>query len=398
MKWHSYLNTASQVLGAYRGELPFHHFIRQFFKQDKKYGSRDRRMISQLCYGYLRLGGALKEEPLEDRILAGYFLTVTHRDELLQTFRPQWFSWWEGHPAATLTERMALLQQTYSAFQVEDIFPLEEKLGAISDRNQFFKAHLVQPDVYLRIRPGHKKTVLLKLENAGIAFRLIAPATIAVGATAPLDQVLELNREAVIQDASSQMVGELMEEMKTLLPEKGLKVWDCCAASGGKSILVKDVVGKMELTVSDVRESVLHNLRSRMKEAGIGGYKALVADLANPSTFIPLEKQSFDLIIADVPCSGSGTWARTPELLATFQEADLGKYTTLQEKIVSRVLPYLKKGGTLLYITCSVFREENDDRVTFLQQEKGLKLVKATYLEGYAQKADTLYAAFFTAL
>lgn len=258
--------------------------------------------------------------------------------------------------------------------------------------------HLVRPDVYLRIRPGHKKTVLLKLENAGIAFRLIAPATIAVGATAPLDQVLELNREAVIQDASSQMVGELMEEMKTLLPEKGLKVWDCCAASGGKSILVKDVVGKMELTVSDVRESVLHNLRSRMKEAGIGGYKALVADLANPSTFIPLEKQSFDLIIADVPCSGSGTWARTPEQLATFQEADLGKYTTLQEKIVSRVLPYLKKRGTLLYITCSVFREENEDRVTFLQQEKGLKLVKATYLEGYAQKADTLYAAFFTAL
>ena len=72
-------------------------------------------------------------------------------------------------------------------------------------------------------------------------------------------------------------------------------------------------------------------------------------------------------------------------------------HNALQEKIVSRVLPFLKKGGTLLYITCSVFREENEDRVTWLQQEKGLNLVKATYLEGYAQKADTLYAAFFTA-
>ncbi|MGV3767688.1 MAG: methyltransferase domain-containing protein [Chitinophagaceae bacterium] len=397
MKWHSYLNTASQVLGSYRGEMPFHHFIRQFFKQDKKYGSRDRRVISQLCYGYLRLGGALNDAAMEERILAGYFLTVTHRDELLQTFRPEWFAWWEGHPAATLSERMAQVKEAYPGFDVQDIFPLKEKTGALSNATLFFKAHLVQPDVYLRIRPGHKKTVLLKLEKAGIAFRLIAPATIAVAATAPLDQVLELNREAVIQDASSQLVGALMEEMKTLLPEKGLKVWDCCAASGGKSILIKDVVGKMELTVSDVRESVLHNLRSRMKEAGIGGYRALVADLANSAAFIPLEKNSFDLIIADVPCSGSGTWSRTPEQLSFFKEEDIVKYTALQEKIVSRVLPYLKKGGTLLYITCSVFREENEDRVAFLQQEKGLKCVKATYLEGYAQKADTLYAAFFTA-
>src|SRR5690606_27157702 len=114
-----------------------------------------------------------------------------------------------------------------------------------------------------------------------------------------------------------------------------LSVWDCCAASGGKSILAKDILKNIQLTVSDIRKSILINLEKRFASAGIKAYTAKVADLTDPSfshsPLAPSERFSragthhsaFDLIICDAPCSGSGTWARTPEQLYNWTEARL---------------------------------------------------------------------------
>ena len=97
----------------------------------------------------------------------------------------------------------------------------------------------------------------------------------------------------------------------------------------------------------------------------------------------------------DAPCSGSGTWGRTPEQLYFFNEAQIISYAKLQANILQNVIPALKKGGHLLYITCSVFQAENEAIVKLIQEEQGLTLIKAELLKGYEEKGDTMFAALF---
>ena len=136
---------------------------------------------------------------------------------------------------------------------------------------------------------------------------------------------------------------------------------------------------------------MLANLRSRFKQAGISGYKAFVADLTRSG--IDADPAGYDLVICDAPCSGSGTWARTPEQLYYWQEDRLDQYTVLQKKITTAVVPFIKPGGYLLYITCSVFKNENEDMVNSIQQQFNLELLQMKIIRGYDIKADNMFAA-----
>jgi 16S rRNA (cytosine967-C5)-methyltransferase len=171
-----------------------------------------------------------------------------------------------------------------------------------------------------------------------------------------------------------------------------LRVWDACAASGGKSILAFDIFKKIDLTVSDVRQSILFNLEKRFATAGIKNYHSFLSDLSSSAH---LRNAAFDLIITDVPCSGSGTWSRTPEQLYYFEPHQIDRYSALQKKIVDNAIPYLKPGGFLLYCTCSVFKKENEEVVEYIQQQHSLQLIQSALMTGYTMKADTLFGAVF---
>jgi 16S rRNA (cytosine967-C5)-methyltransferase len=169
-----------------------------------------------------------------------------------------------------------------------------------------------------------------------------------------------------------------------------------CAASGGKSIMAHDLKPSIELTVSDVRPSILHNLQSRFLAAGIKNYASFSTDLRNYNKVgSEIGDKKYDLIICDAPCTGSGTWSRTPEELFFFNEDEIARFGELQQTIVGNVIPHLKQGGQLLYITCSVFVKENEEVVFFIQEKFHLKLVKMELLKGYSIQADTMFAALF---
>jgi 16S rRNA (cytosine967-C5)-methyltransferase len=90
MRYYSYLNTAVGILDQYKGDQPFASFIKNYFSQEKKHGSRDRKLISHLCYCYFRLGHAFPNTSTEEKILAGLFLCSREPNEILKQLKAAW--------------------------------------------------------------------------------------------------------------------------------------------------------------------------------------------------------------------------------------------------------------------------------------------------------------------
>lgn len=380
-RFFSYLNSAKEILAAYNGGETFSSFSKRYFTQHKKFGSKDRRQISHLCYCYFRLGKSASSLPVEEKILMGLFLCSEESNEILDGLRPEW----NEKVSLSMGEKCSMLDTRYS---VLSIFPWKDELSKEINHENLCKSFLIQPDFFIRIRPHHAKQVLLKLDKAGVEYEFISPFTVRLPNSFKTDQFFNINKEIVIQDYNSQQI----EHFLPLDHGKPIRVWDCCAASGGKSIMAYDVNPAIELTVSDIREVILINLEKRFLEAGIKKYKSIVTDLSSHSPFT-VHDSLYDLIICDAPCSGSGTWSRTPEQLCYFEMNKIDYYTSLQKKIVSNVVPQLKKGGDLLYITCSVFKKENEEVVKYIKKEFGLKVNRMEVLNGYDKKADNLFAA-----
>lgn len=383
-RYYSYLNTATAIIKSYNGTEPLSVHLKKFFSTNKKYGSKDRKQISHLCYCSFRTGKLFDAFSAEDKIIASLFLCSDAPNALLENLKPEW----NERTVLSVEEKCAVLNVHCSN---QNLFPLADELSGDVEVDVFSKSLLVQPDLFLRIRPGFREIVIAKLNNTGLKFTVTGEACIRLPNNTKIDDVIELDKEGVIQDFSSQRVGEFLENYHSKTENNPPKVWDCCAASGGKSILSKDILGEIDLTVSDVRESILLNLKKRFAEAGIKNYQSFIADLSVSDFKLP--PAHYNLIIADVPCSGSGTWSRTPEQLYFFHKESIQQYSGLQKKIISNVVKKLKPGGYLLYITCSVFKNENEAVVEFIEHQLGLSVIKKELLVGYNKKADTLFAA-----
>jgi 16S rRNA (cytosine967-C5)-methyltransferase len=413
MKYHSHLNTAVSIIQQYDGREPLHHFLKNYFGQHKKYGSKDRKRISHLCYVFYRVASmvlkyqekVIEKEEIEYSILCGLFLCSEEPDELLQALKPSL----NADISLPVNEKIRVLNldRDFSRpVEIKYLFPYTNQLSNGIDETLFALSHVKQPDLFLRIRPGYSEAVVKKLQNKKTDYEFIAPHTIRLPNGYRVDDFLDIDREIVIQDMSSQRVGEFLQfydhKNHSQRSPYHFSVWDCCAASGGKSIMAKDILGDLELTVSDIRESILVNLKKRFAIAGINNYKSFAADLSttSPSTLNQGKRQigKHDLILADLPCTGSGTWGRTPEQLYFFQRSSIDKYSQLQKRIIGNIIPHLKQTGKLLYVTCSVFRNENEDIIQFIQENFPLKLEKMKVLKGYELNADTMFAALLSRL
>ncbi len=363
-------------------------------------GSRDRKLLSNMVYGFYRLGHAIRNLPVEERILTGLFLGTDVPCELLQYFRPDW----NENVTRSPEEKISIYRRSSLDFALPDIFPWKEELSEDVDHPAFCLSFLQQPDLFLRIRPGNQERVLGKLKELQMDFAFLPPFTVRLPNGSRAEEWFAVNKEIVIQDYSSQRTAPFLQIPSS---HRSVAVWDACAASGGKSLLAydlnpsSDLNSSIDLTVSDIRESILRNLRERFQEAGIKKYYSFVTDLSVLSGILktPTIRESssaiYDLVIADVPCSGSGTWGRTPEELYFFDKKKIGEYRELQRRIVSNLIPAVRPGGYFVYITCSVFREENEAQVDFILEHSGLKLEKMELLKGYDRRADTLFVARF---
>ncbi len=384
-KFRRYGFFAEGIISTYQGKEPFNQYLRKYFSSNKKHGSKDRKQIASLCYSYFRVCTGIQHEiPFRKKLAIGNFLCESQSD--LSQERNDGSH--EGPP--TISEKSDLLQHVFDS---RKIFPFNKELSGKINVEKFNLSFLKQPDFFLRIRPGKESTVLKKLHDAKIPFRKIDERCLVFPSNAKVSDIISLDKEAVVQDYNSQRVGGFFPGnfKKEVLP---VDVWDCCAGSGGKSILLLDTLSNIQLTVTDKRPGIIKILQSRFANAGIKKFKTSVLDLSSGAS-LPIEN-SFKIIIADLPCSGSGTWARTPESLSFFRQSEIQEYASLQRKIIQSTLPQLTPGGVLLYITCSVFAQENEDNIEWILKNSDLKLSRKKYLEGYEMKADTLFVAALT--
>jgi 16S rRNA (cytosine967-C5)-methyltransferase len=281
-------------------------------------------------------------------------------------------------------EKIALLEKEHT-FALSDVFPYGMHLSEGIDTEAFLQSFFIQPDLFIRIHPGREAALKAKLEVVGVVFEEITEQTLALPNGTKLDQHLEASWYEV-QDYSSQQTADYFK------PKQWEYWWDACAASGGKSILLHQQEPSIKLLVSDVRESVLSNLEERFAANQIRNYQKKVLDLTqNPDPV--LHHYEFDGIILDAPCTGSGTWGRTPEMISQFSEGRIAGFQQLQQNIARNVVKYLKPGKTFIYITCSVFKEENEEMVRFLQEELKLELEQLEVLKGYTRKSDSMFIA-----
>lgn len=196
-------------------------------------------------------------------------------------------------------------------------------------------------------------TLLAKLSDAGLCCRKHPhiPDCILLDSGAVQRLPEFQNGEFYVQDAAGKMA------VMAAQPRKGWKVLDVCAAPGGKSFAAAICSGGADIVACDLHETKLRRIEAGANRLGLGGVTLRAQDARE---FVPAFEGRFDLVIADVPCSGLGVIRKKPDIRYK-DPAQFDALPEIQTKILRNVSRYVKPDGTLLYSTCTIRPEENSE-------------------------------------
>jgi 16S rRNA (cytosine967-C5)-methyltransferase len=171
-----------------------------------------------------------------------------------------------------------------------------------------------------------------------------------------------------VQDESAQVCAHLLS------PGPGERILDLCAGLGGKSTHIAQLAGNRKLVVAlDISHNRLIRLSDSSSRLGIGCIRPVVADARDRLS--SLFRCLFDKILIDGPCSGLGTLSRHPDGKWTKTEDHINRLAQLQKSLLNQAVPLLRKGGKMLYVTCTISRQENENVVSdFLAKNRGIAL------------------------
>jgi 16S rRNA (cytosine967-C5)-methyltransferase len=362
---------AAQVLAAIvEGPTPADRQMDRHFRANPRLGARDRGAIAEVVYACLRRFG-LPRHLVGAAGPAGAWLAVHLLREGLSARALEQLRYRGGEAltAPGLAARLRALDQATLPRHVRLDLPdwllarLDAQLGA--DDAEALAAALQRPaPLDLRINPlrSDRETVRARLADEGQALEPTpySPLGLRRADRAPLFQTAAF-RDGLfeVQDEGSQLLGLLVEARRRET------VVDYCAGAGGKALqLAAQMANTGAVYALDVAAHRLERIRPRLRRAGVDNVQPIAITGADDPRVGRLRGKA-DRVLVDAPCSGTGTLRRNPDI--KWRPLDLDALTAGQRAILEAAAALVRPGGRLVYATCSLLREENEDVVeTFL--------------------------------
>ncbi|MGA7594241.1 MAG: RsmB/NOP family class I SAM-dependent RNA methyltransferase [Gallionella sp.] len=402
------------VIQALRAILPLAHpadtTLRYFFKE-QRLGSNERELVAETVFGVLRhrllLEQACEGNTTPRRMALAYLLryggyNLRELEPVLKHGEKEWLATVKG------------VKPDQLPLSIQAEFPewlVEKMRTSYSDEEILAIGKSMQQGAPLDIRVNtllaKREEVMQHLQDKNIA--AIATPWSPIGIR--LSEKIPINRDALftegkieVQDEGSQLLGFL------LAPRRNDMVVDFCAGAGGKTLMLSAMMNSQgRLYAMDVSEKRLANLKPRLKRSGASNIQPMLIAHENDLKVKRLAGK-IDRVLVDAPCSGLGTLRRNPDLKFRQSPGSIEELARKQAAILASASRLLKKGGRLVYATCSILPEENQQIVqAFLashpefvlrpasealrQQKISLDAIDYLELRPHIHKTDGFFAA-----
>ncbi|WP_299002765.1 methyltransferase domain-containing protein [uncultured Shewanella sp.] len=396
-------------------ESPADRVLARYFRDNKKHGSKDRKVIRETLFALFRWWGWIKKIQIQENDALNWYVQLSlvglFEKHSWHNIIESWLQFAKLSPVnvslflpyldteqSFTNERLktdhidlhshqakqALLKQLTSLdFPLLDLVPdWARNMGIFTKENEtlLIEAFSSRPPIWGRAQNISTQKALELLQRADIEAKADSPFTDSIHLG---HKNINLNGLALykqgqleIQDLASQVIGHICA------PKPNEHWWDACSGAGGKSLQLRSIMLQQDpqssgkIIASDIRHKALEELNKRAKRAKYKGIKTQ----AWINNELPVKANSFDGVLVDAPCSCIGTWRRNPDLRWISQSAAVTQKALLQTDILNRSAKAVKVGGKLIYATCSLSSIENEDVVkAFLQTNPEYSLDTLTH-------------------
>lgn len=356
----------------FKDKIPADNIINAYVRERKYIGSKDRRFITETVWKIIRnrrklVFDAGLDEPrrvlltyLQDEdfdLLCGgeYGLAPLSKEEKEWLKRRNE----EGYPAAVEAECPDWLFD-----KVKDIHLL--------------KALNEPASADLRLNKGSRARVIEQLQGEGLYFvpTPYSPIGIRSAERVNLNNCVAYKEGVIeVQDEASQLAAILAD----VRPEH--KIIDYCCGAGGKSLTMAFLMNRQgKIQIHDINRSRLEAVKER----------AVRLDVKNLEIIEEVGDRDYDRFVVDAPCSGTGTWRRSPDAKYRLTPETLKELNKTQAELLEKAFNHIRRGGRVVYITCSILRDENEDIIeAFLSRHVDAAPVNLRHL--WEDKLDGRY-------
>jgi len=383
------LQAAIEILSAIeKSARPADSVVASYVRERRYIGAKDRRAIADRVWRVLRCQARLDwwiarfgaEQGSRARVLAD--LTLQGEIVTPDLFRGAHSAWAPEPDEVRMMERLRDANSLFHHEMPSDVrgeYPawivprlttlygehLADEMGAMRDEAPL--------DLRVNRLKATREQAIAALAAEGVAAvpTPLSPLGLRLAGRVALVQ-LQAWRDGLVevQDEGSQLVALLVGA------KPGMAVIDYCAGAGGKTLaLAAEMANKGRLVASDVAEWRVDRAGDRLRRAGVHNVTRRVIS-GESDKWIKRAAGSFDRVLVDAPCTGTGTWRRNPDAKWQLGETDLLELVVRQQAILTSAARLVRPGGRMIHATCSVLPEENEQQVaTFLAAHPAFRLV-----------------------